>query len=59
MMKFVFAMSGIAAALWTFVLVMTPDGEALGFVVFLSLMTVLSGILAFHPKYRYRIEERL
>jgi hypothetical protein len=57
MMKVTFAVSGIGAVLWTFVLIKVPDGEALGFAVFLTLVTLLSGILAFHP--RCRIEERL
>ena len=47
MMKLLFVINLIALALWAFVLSVSPDLEALGFVIFLSLTAVFTGVLAF------------
>ena len=58
MTKLLFAVNLIALALWTFALAMTPDAEAVGFVVFLAITAFFTGALAFHPKYALNTEER-
>ena len=57
-MKLLFVINLIALALWAFVLAVTPDSEALGYVVFLTFTAFFTGALAFHPKYALSTEER-
>ena len=47
MKKLPFAVNLIALALWIFVLFVSPDLEALAFVISLSLTAVFTGVLAF------------